>query len=512
MSCLASAVPDRAFPRRGDLIVLGGFTFLYLVGTGLLAARAPLWYDELFTFHLARLPQLAELCQALAAGTDGNPPLCHLITHLCQQLLGTGELVIRLPAIAGYWVMSVCLYGFVARRCDLVYGAVALLFPLATSVYPWAYNARPYGCLLGSCGLALLTWQLAAEGHWRKLSLAGLALSLAAAFATHYYACLFWLALAIGELVRTAARRRVDWPMGLALAAGPFTLALLLPLALGAREGMAPFGFPPRWASIKGTYFFLLKATRWPVVAALLLAVLYPLLARARSVRSTPLPRHEWATALALAALPIFGVCLARWFTGYFTPRYVMPAVVGCAILLAFIVERRTAGNLVLALLLMAIFLGNFIQGGWQEYRQLARVRADIDRTCAILKGPGGTDLPVVVADPFAFLQLVHYAPAELRSRLVFLSDVEAARGHNASDPRDWALRQLRQWADLPIRDYAPFLAANRDFLLCGDGGWLRSALESGGRSCRPISAQRGLRLFHVEPALPSPSHGGFPP
>jgi hypothetical protein len=45
-----------------------------------------------------------------------------------------------------------------------------MLFPLITNAYPYAYEARPYGLLLGFCGLSLLCWQSAAEGQSRLLS------------------------------------------------------------------------------------------------------------------------------------------------------------------------------------------------------------------------------------------------------------------------------------------------------------------------------------------------------
>jgi hypothetical protein len=481
--------------RRGP-VILTAFSVLYLAATGLLAARAPLWYDELFTFHLARLPHLADLWHALAAGTDATPPLYHLLTRLAQQALGQGELATRLPAVAGYWVMSVSLYAFVARRCRRAYAVTAMLFPLATAVYPWAYNARPYGMVLGCCGLALVCWQAAADGRRRPLALTGLALSLAAAVASHYYAFLLLAPFAVGEAWRTRTRRRVDLPVWLALAAGPVVLAALLPLALGARRGMTPFGFAPGWDSIEGTYLFLLKYTRWPLLAVLALAALYPERGQRRADAGPP--AHEVVAALTLAALPVLGVCLSQWVTHFYAARYAMPAVLGAAVLLAFVADRRTAGSLPLALVLSALFLGRCAQATWRDYRQLGEVRAGIARANALLERHGDGNLPIAIDDPFTFLQLVHYAPAPLRARLVYLSNPEAARRHNCHDPRDWCLRQLRQWADVPVRDYGSFIAAHRHFLVYGDTDWLRRTLEADGVRCRPCTAPAAPPLFEA--------------
>jgi hypothetical protein len=51
-------------------------------------ARAvrPLWFDELFTFQIARLPDLGRIFRAIPA--DGNPPLYYLLARLSFRLLG----------------------------------------------------------------------------------------------------------------------------------------------------------------------------------------------------------------------------------------------------------------------------------------------------------------------------------------------------------------------------------------------------------------------------------------
>ena len=63
----------------------------------------------------------------------------------------------------------------------------------------------------------------------------------------------------------------------------------------------------------------------------------------------------------------------------------------------------------------------------------------------------------------------------------MYLRNEEAARRFNPIDPRDWALGQLRQWADVPVSDYRAFLAGRERFLVYHAGGWLRPALEADG-------------------------------
>jgi hypothetical protein len=76
----------------------------------------------------------------------------------------------------GFWVMSVCVFRFVQRRTSALFATLATLFLLATPGYGYAYEARPYGLVLGCCGLSLLGWQHATGNRKRKLGLAIVAL------------------------------------------------------------------------------------------------------------------------------------------------------------------------------------------------------------------------------------------------------------------------------------------------------------------------------------------------
>jgi hypothetical protein len=65
--------------------------------------------------------------------------------------------------------------------------------------------------VLGLSGIAVVCWDLASVARWRPIALLGLPLCLAGATATHLYAILMIVPLAMGELARTWERRRVDW-------------------------------------------------------------------------------------------------------------------------------------------------------------------------------------------------------------------------------------------------------------------------------------------------------------
>jgi 4-amino-4-deoxy-L-arabinose transferase-like glycosyltransferase len=477
-------------PRSLHVWLLGAFTVVYFAGTLWLARGKLFWFDELFTWHLARLPRLADLWAALASGTDLNPPLGYLATRWAQALFGAGPVATRLPAALGFWVLSVCLYRFVARRCGALGGGLALALPLASVVSAYAYEARPYGLVLGCCGGALVCWQEAAEARRRRLALCGLAGSLAAGVLCHYYAVLLLAPLAVGEAVRSWTRRRLDVPVWLALAAGVLPLGLLLPLLVPAREFAATFWAKPRWGALEPAYLQMLGRVQWPLIAAAVLAVLVPgRIGNAPAPGPRP-PAHEWAAALGLTALPALALLLGQLVTGVFVPRYALAALAGFGILLAFLACRVRTGRGAVAGILVAVLLVGFVAGEVRDGRRLARDREQLARTCALLQAQGDADLPVVVSDPLAFLQLTHYAPPALAARLVYLSDPDASLRHAGWDTSDRALRELRRWAALNVADYGPFRAAHSCFLVYGRAGWLRPALEADGVHFEPCGGQ----------------------
>src|SRR5260370_18112356 len=187
--------------------------FLSLIYFAAVAAKAqlkPFWFDEIFTVYLSRL-DFASLWKGLSEAVGLNPPGIYLFTKLSQKMFGgEGLIVSRIPSMLGVWIMLLCLYQFVSTRCGRLYGLAAVVFATTTAAIPYAYEARPYGLVLGFVGVAILCWQRARETRHRPLVLALLALSLAGAISLHYYTALVFAALGVAELARTWLLREID--------------------------------------------------------------------------------------------------------------------------------------------------------------------------------------------------------------------------------------------------------------------------------------------------------------
>jgi hypothetical protein len=98
-------------------------------------------------------------------------------------------------------------------------------FPLVTTAYFYAYEARPHGIVLGFCGIVLVCWQAATDRFDRRFwPLLGLGGGLVCALLMHSYAALLFVPVGLGELTRSVRLRRIDWKVWLTIAISSLTI------------------------------------------------------------------------------------------------------------------------------------------------------------------------------------------------------------------------------------------------------------------------------------------------
>jgi hypothetical protein len=156
---IANWVSEELDRRVG--LYLAAFSAVFLILSCMQAATKLMWFDELDTLYHASLPGPGAIYDALKLGADANPPLYPLLTSYFFELWGRSELSVRLGAVLGFWVMTLCLFSFVRRRTGALFGFLAVGFILVSFVYEYAYEGRAYGALFGFTGAALLCWQRA---------------------------------------------------------------------------------------------------------------------------------------------------------------------------------------------------------------------------------------------------------------------------------------------------------------------------------------------------------------
>ena len=462
-----------------------------------------MWFDEFITFYTVRFHSLSHLWATLRAGVDMNPPLYHLIVRASETLLGENELGLRLPSVLGYWAMSVGLYVLARRRVRPLYAMLAAVFPLLTMAHDYASEGRPYTIVLACCVLMFLCWQRATEETPRRMALVGLSLSLAVAVCNHYYASLLAVPIAVGELIRTRATRKFDWPVWIALAVGGLPLPFFLPLVRG---GMAAHKDPFVWNKpglnfLGQTYDELLSYAVWPVlflITWMLVRFLWNSLRKAQP-HDDGVPEWEFAAGLTLCALPILALLLALGWVGMISPRYVMPTIIGFAIVLPYSAHSLAGARKAIALLLLAGF------GGWSavhlglvgRYELAMRHRYDArDSQRFVL----GSNLPVIVQDALLELPMYYYVSPELRSRMLFPLDLDDVHRYTEIASAEKLLMVIgRNTFPEPTTDFREFRRDHQQYLVYGQhAGWLITTVLHDGGSVRMLHLGTWQILFLV--------------
>ena len=408
--------------EKRKLLFLLGFSVLYFTGTIASASVKLAWYDELLTLYVARLPTISDIWEALGSGFELNPPLYHLLARLTCQILGNSEISIRLPAIVGFWVLCLCLFQFIANRLSVNAAGVALLLPLATGAFPYSFEARPYGLLLGCCGLALVCWQRVLERKGRKLFLIGLALALAAGVSSHYYALLLFVPLMCAELVRSRRLNKVDWPIWCSMAAGLAPLVAFMPLIkVGIKHSASTWTLPLKPAALLPVYEMLVGPLAVPVLTGIMtLLTIQGLNGRQKAVRKSldTLPIEETVVALSLTVLPIMGLSLGAFITGVFTARYVLAAVIGLTVFIVVAANRAEESSPAIGIAFIIILMGWFLLTDIRVYRDLSIERSRQSEALRQLASESPSDVPILVGDALMFYQLHYYSSPNVRSRL----------------------------------------------------------------------------------------------
>ncbi|HUR63724.1 MAG TPA: glycosyltransferase family 39 protein [Candidatus Thermoplasmatota archaeon] len=212
-------------PRMREALLLGGLALaLRLLWLG----REPLWVDEAYSWHAARLP-----LSAILALQEQTPPLYNSLLHAWVGLAGDSEWALRLPSalFGAAAVAALYLLGCRLAGRGVAAFAAALLAVSAFHIH-YSQEARTYALFSLTATLSLLAFTAMAQSGWRRHRVAYV-VATAAMLYSHVYGLFFLLAQAVSFLGLQAGMdpqaRRHAWKAVPALQAG--SLALLLPWA-----------------------------------------------------------------------------------------------------------------------------------------------------------------------------------------------------------------------------------------------------------------------------------------
>jgi len=476
--------------RRPALIVL----LLAAIYVALIAPsiHRHLWFDELHTVYIAQATSMGQFIDEIRL-LDLNPPLTYLLARASMDVLGPNELGARLPVIVGYFLGSLGMFVFIARRVGALWAAAGVgLFWYNQSFY-FATEARPYGVLLGCLGLALVSWDYATDrsttpAH-RRWALAGLALGTTGMLLSHVYAPLWIAPFWAAEVVRSWRQRHIDWPLWAALVFPMAACVTYVPLVRNVGHGV----FPPEFqGSVSKAVWFYVK-TFFQIAPPLMVGGLTAFAITAWRRRApdnvqpnaaspTGIPAHEMAFFL-VALLPpaLLNAVAMRQHIAFYDRHAFLTTLTAVLLFLLFIAYESRANRLAglaaaFIILGFTVFLPaqSLVPHGPEAVKPARKDFQNIDPT-----------LPFVTNSVFTFVEMDRYENPALVARLYYLVDPESSIKYAHSNLTEGML-VMKQY--FPIRanvsPYADFAATHRHFLVWGEmdlNGWLLRKLKTEG-------------------------------
>lgn len=507
--CRTVALLDRLGGRPAWLLLLLGG--VYFIGFGLIASKAVISNDELFTLYIARLPHFRDVWAALATGAEQTPPLFYAISRADIYLFGTSGLALRLPELLAFAVLCFFVFHIVSRQTSPAYGFIAMLFLYMTTAFNYAADARAYALVLAFSALALLCWIWAAEGRHRLLALAGLAVSLAAAISCHYYAVLSLFPIGLGEVVRTFRRRRTDAGVWLALLFSLSPLVAFLPLIESARKFAPHFWAKPHWSSMAYFYeHFLLTPSAVPLLAIFLAIAVHRTLRQPQTDLTEPparasVPMHEVAAAVGFLLVPMVAVVMAETVVGAFSDRYALPAVIGLSVIVGWGLHSALAGRRAPAVALGLVLVAFLAVKEVQTYRSMDMGRSFKIATFEFLEANARGDAPIVISGSTAFTELTYQAPKSMAGRLLYLADPQKALQYTGTNSAEKGVLEMKRWAGLNVRPFQPFAASGQPCYIFVEDypdqyNWVIPALSSLNWRVSLVARQGSGILFRATP------------
>jgi hypothetical protein len=327
-----------------------------------------------------------------------------------------------------------------------------------------------------------------------------LAVGLAGAIGSHYYAVLLMPALGAAEIARTMRTKQWNGPAWLAFCAPVGMLALSYPFISAATGFSSTFWAKPQWVLIHAYHRELLAPAITGLVFAFSLAGLYVILSSGLDGRSEwrgrRIPLEEIVLAVVLCAAPVMGVLAGKLVTNAFAWRYAIGGVLGLAILLGFSCFTLFRGNSVAAFLVALTLLGWFGVTRTSQAVAFARERAVFDQWTRNMLSLGGDNTDIVIGDTDTFYKVSYYGPPAQRKRFVYLADTNRSVRFLGQDTPDRSMWTLRSWFGIRVENYSDYISKPSEFFVVStldtDWTWLPSALVEDGIALR-MTGRQGL-------------------
>ena len=493
------------WPRYGLYLLV-----FYATVRAIVAAHIkPFWLDEILTWIMAHQPNVAAIWSGIRQGVDSQPILFDLIER-AAAVFPNAEIALRLPSVAGFACVLICLFVFVRRRSGAVYGLVSAAVAMMTSLYmPYAIEARPYSLVAACVAVALVAYQRASRLRWAGL----MALALATAECLHYYSVFALIPFAAAEITLSWLMSKIRWRIWIALMIGASPLAVFWPILvhLKAILGGNKWVWPSLadFVHVYGNFLNISSYLGFAVAIVCGVALFGEFFAIASRKlmfdRGKPVIGpdgkflHEQILVAFLLAVPLLVIVAARLLHGGYMDRYVLYAVLGVPLTAGLILPRLGRRTLILFSALLVCSIAMQEASFWFFPRQpLWRLQPPAAEAESLLADAGHNNLPVVIADLFEYPVLDYYAPEPLARRL---AAVTSAPDWRSGSP-DQALTLMATYYPFKVYDFRAWHSTHPSFLLYSSlddlQDWWADQLVHNGYDLRPIASDQSHIVFLV--------------
>lgn len=520
-----------ARPSRVSLLLLGAILGSTAIISLAWSHHKLLNQDEIFVLQTDSVPTASQVLHIqLHSPIALDPPVYHLLVHAALSILGVTPFALRLPSLLGFLLMQVCLFIYVSRTAGDRAGLLGAAIPAVTATLFYSAEARPYGLLLGLFALALVAYQ-AATRAWDKLgsqqcpshsaALCTLALAIALALNSHYFAILLLPPLYAAELVRTVVRRKLDIPVAIAILAGTACFGFTIPFQQAASvfrihyynlANVSGHAITQAYRALLVDYTQTSLHMQHLIAIVFVLCALCFLAALALRWKELPLRPGELAFLLTLAALPFFGYLLARFVTHSIEVRYVLGAIIAIAALSSILLEpilshvSNLAFTVIVAIVIAAAGVLHVCTEARKSAETLASLRLPASLDEALRADPSGR---IYIQEVGRFEEARYNTPdAELRDRLALVYSSDREIRIDGHDTEALTAEHLAQFSSLPIVSYDQLMADRSPhivFLNSSNGWqWIDRALTEDDVATKPIALWfGGQAVLAVSPAAP---------
>lgn len=305
-----------------------------------------LWSDEIFGWVMARDPSLRHMFAAWRLGADGGGIFYYLTARAWMDVFGYSALALRMftaffmgVALALTWVTSRRWY-----RLEVVAVSLPFCWFTAHSMLRQMMVGRFYGLLIAAVAAAVLCYGVTAEEA--SLSLPKLGIVFAAhcfLVGTHPFGLLYSAAIIAAIIASDVFRRRWrPWLYSAAIAGWWILWPSRAAMSASAAVGKPHFWTTtPVFADLCDALAFWTDEIQWLGLFILICIAVRWLIIR-RTKRPTQIATVDPAAVVIGVAL--VAVIPALWLislhgTSYFVDRYLLPTILGAALLLCAALE-----------------------------------------------------------------------------------------------------------------------------------------------------------------------------